>query len=331
LTAFDLGFGPMSYEIVSALAEWTKEREHPLMLIASRSQIDDARVGGGYVMDTAELGREIHLLDAPLLKVCRDHCGPYLSKLDAGLSLAEAVDRCKITIDGDLRAGFSLIHIDASQCGGQEREVAEELIRFTQQHEIAKQRTIEFEYGSEDNVGIAVSERKFEDDLRFITGMLSPTYVVGQTGSLVRQARQAGTFDVEQAKRLVALAESYGTRLKEHNADYLDSNEIEQRRVAGVHALNIAPQLGVAQTITTALAANALGLHELWDDFRDVVLQGNNWMKWDARTLQEQIASAGHYHFNTEQYSVLHSAISDEVDIYDAVEKAIWGVVDLYM
>jgi hypothetical protein len=336
MTSFDLGFGPMSREIIAALAQWTIERDYPIMLIASRSQVDSALVGGGYVMNTAALGQMVESLKAPKLIMCRDHCGPYLSKGDAGKTLLEAVDRCKTTIESDLRAGFRLIHIDASRCGEHEREVAEELIRFSKASSSLTEwpkewGELEFEYGSEDNVGVAVSEQKFEQDLKFITGLIQPRYVVGQTGSLVMQARQAGEFDLGQSKRLARLAELYGTKLKEHNADYLEAEEIELRRQAGVHALNIAPQLGVVQTITTAMAASASGLHDEWDDFRDVVIQGGNWKKWEARTVAEQIASGGHYHFNSEQYQVLMSKLKTECDITDAIRKAIWDVVDRYM
>jgi hypothetical protein len=330
LTSFELGFGPMSYEIVEALAQWTIDRDHPLMLIASRSQVDSALVGGGYVMDTAELGRLTRKLNAPKLKLCRDHCGPYLSKLDQGLSMDDAVTRCKVTIESDLKAGFDLIHIDASQCGGQEREVALELIQFTKLHPVAETRTIEFEYGSEDNVGIAVSLERFERDLRFVLDYIDPTFVVGQTGSLVRQARQAGTFDVEHARKLVEMANRFGTQLKEHNSDYLTPEEIDLRRQAGVHALNIAPQLGVVQTVTTAMAARALNLYDEWDDFRDVILAGGNWQKWGASLIQDQIACAGHYHFGSEQYQALMAKLAEHCDIGAAIKTAIWDVVDRY-
>lgn len=325
-SAFDLGFGPMSPEIVAALAEWTIQRDRPLMLIASRSQVDTSEVGGGYVMDTSELGTLTRNLNAPKLQLCRDHCGPFLSKRDEGLSLEDALERCKMTIAADLAAGFGLIHIDASQCGEHEREVASELIDFV----LNQEQSVEFEYGSEDNIGVAVSAQKYEEDLRFVCELIQPRFVVGQTGSLVRQARQAGTFDVEHARALAAMAETFGTRLKEHNADYLERDEIDLRRKAGVHALNIAPQLGVAQTVTTAFAAHSLGLHDEWDDFRDVVLQGGNWSKWGARTLTEMVATGGHYHFNSPEYQALLDKLSRECDIRGGIRDAIWQIVDRY-
>ena len=44
-----LGVGPMSLNCVDVTLELSKQYEIPLMLIASRRQIDSAEFGGGYV------------------------------------------------------------------------------------------------------------------------------------------------------------------------------------------------------------------------------------------------------------------------------------------
>jgi hypothetical protein len=40
MTKFKIGFGPMSTEIVDILCEYTEEKNYPLMIIASRNQVD---------------------------------------------------------------------------------------------------------------------------------------------------------------------------------------------------------------------------------------------------------------------------------------------------
>ena len=67
----------MSQEAIEAVFSYSSAYAYPLMLIASRNQIDWDR---GYVLRTAEfgdyvcdLGRRYPLAD---VKVCRDHCGP---------------------------------------------------------------------------------------------------------------------------------------------------------------------------------------------------------------------------------------------------------------
>ena len=49
---FKLGFGPMSREVISSLATYSTDKNEPLMVIASRNQID---AESGYVMTTPEL------------------------------------------------------------------------------------------------------------------------------------------------------------------------------------------------------------------------------------------------------------------------------------
>lgn len=318
----DVAFGPMSREIIAGLNKWADCNQRNIMLIASRSQIDCELNGGGYVMSTEEFGN-IGFSDR--ITLCRDHCGPFLSKLDIGATMEQAVDACKNGINADIAAGFKLIHVDASMCGPQEREIATELVTYT-----TNLADVAIEYGSEDNVGLASSLVKFESDLQFITSIVTPRYVVGQTGSLVKQTAQIGTFDVGHVNKLVRLANAYGTKLKEHNADYLDPADITKRRNAGVHAVNIAPQLGVTQTIVISLAAEACGLHDEWADFRDCIIQGMNWVKWEPKTLQDQIACAGHYHFNSEQYAVLMDKLRSRCNIDESIETAIFKIADQY-
>ncbi len=329
--SFDLGFGPMSRESITALAQWTNENDHPLMLIASRNQIESQHLGGGYVMNTSALGKFVADLDAPKLMLCRDHCGPYLAKHEKGLPLAEALERTKFSLSEDIDSGFRLIHIDASACPRDEREVAEQLIQHCDQYSKEAGVTLEYEYGSEDNVGVAVSAEKFEQDLMFITHLISPRYVVGQTGSLVLKDKQAGTFNVEQAKMLVALADQFGTKLKEHNCDYLTREEIALRRDAKVGALNIAPELGVVQTQVTLDLATSNGLYEEAEAFRMHVIQGNNWHKWKAVTREEMVNSAGHYHFNDAIYHDLLSRLAEKCDVNGHIISAIKAIVDRYV
>jgi len=46
---FRLGFGPMSSEVITSIAKYSHEYKEPLMLIASRNQVD---AESGYVMTT---------------------------------------------------------------------------------------------------------------------------------------------------------------------------------------------------------------------------------------------------------------------------------------
>ncbi len=110
---FKLGMGPMSYYINEILANYAKEKQQPLMIIASRNQIDS---DSGYVMTTKELSKQISPLRSDYLMLCRDHCGPYFLDAEKSLSARQAVEATKKTIAGDIENGFDLIHIQRERC-----------------------------------------------------------------------------------------------------------------------------------------------------------------------------------------------------------------------
>mgnify|MGYP003343926735 FL=1 len=109
---FKLGFGPMSKEIIDIMCEWSRDEDYPLMIIASRNQVD---VSDGYVCNTNELVNRVKHHKTPKILLCRDHCGPYFADTDLGLTIDEAIVRCKQTIAEDIAQGFDLIHIDVSR------------------------------------------------------------------------------------------------------------------------------------------------------------------------------------------------------------------------
>ena len=109
---FKLGFGPMSREVITSIATYSKEKNEPLMLIASRNQVD---AESGYVMTTPELRQLLSTLPTENLWICRDHCGPYFLDVEKGLPLRDAVEASKKTIAYDIEQGFDLIHIDTSR------------------------------------------------------------------------------------------------------------------------------------------------------------------------------------------------------------------------
>ena len=234
--------GPMSVIVNDVLARYARDQQQPLMFIASRNQVDAA---SGYVMTTRELAEQLEPLRNEFIMLCRDHCGPYFLDVEKSLSLRDAVEATKKTIAGDIENGFDLIHIDTSRCDDA-YHVADELFSFC----LKLNPHIKFEFGTEENVGVAAGVKKYQEDVKFASQFPNMEFVVAQTGSLTMEDRQVGSFDVPMVKKLVNFAESAGVKLKEHNADYLTTAQIQLRRQAGVHACNIAPQLGVIQTKT---------------------------------------------------------------------------------
>ena len=320
---FRLGFGPMSPESIRAICTYTQDTKRPLMIIASRNQID---AESGYVMTTPELRKLLDTQPTDYVWMCRDHCGPYFLDTEKELSLKQAVEATKKTIAYDIEQGFDLIHIDTSRVKDT-YGIAEELFEFA----IGLNPNVKFEFGTEENVGVAAGAIKYREDVAFAKNMPNLEFVVAQTGSLCFEDTQAGGFEIDTVRDLVQVANDNGVKLKEHNADYLKPEQVHLRRAAGVHAMNIAPQLGVVQTkLLKELCLNRLGSAE-WESFSQVVLASNRWKKWTASKEDDQkVIVAGHYCFNTPEYRAIVEGLSQHADWEEEIQKALWQVFDTY-
>lgn len=322
MNKFKLGFGPMSLDIIDILGRYTRDNNYPLMLIASRNQVD---FDTGYVCNTDKLAELTRPFRSENLLLCRDHCGPGFSDLDQGLDLDQQIHRCKNTIQADIAAGFDLIHIDVSRVPGDALLVAAELIDFA----ISIKPDIMLEFGSEDNTGVDVtgSLARVAPQLEFLQ-QYNPNvkFFVSQTGSLTL-AGQAGVFDAERNKQLSEQIHAAGLLFKEHNADYFTAEDISQRIAAGIDSLNIAPQLGKLQTDLLEQFAPA----DLWQRFSDAVYAANRWQRWTAGSTDQQLATSvsGHYCFNTPEYQAIISAI-DYTEFKRSLEQRITELLKFY-
>lgn len=311
----------MSPLIIDILAGYAVKHERPVMVIASRNQVDAA---SGYVMTTAELARQLENYPRTHIRLCRDHCGPYFLDSEKGLSLRQAINATKQTIATDIANGFDLIHIDTSRCEDPYL-VADELFNYA----LKLNPDVKFEFGTEENVGVAAGINKFKQDVNFVKSYPNVEFVVAQTGSLTYEDRQAGNFNYDAVVELVEFAESAGVKLKEHNADYLTAAEIQIRKTAGVHAMNIAPQLGIIQTrvllhLATMYAENSSA-------FKKLVIDSNKWSKWTKSRRQDlRTLVAGHYCFNSDAYYDLVSRINKKHNFEETVKSNIEQCLDQY-
>ena len=321
---FRLGFGPMSRDVIEILCNYSHNNKKPLMIIASRNQVD---AESGYVMTTPQIREQLTSLPTDYIWMCRDHCGPYFLDAEKNLSLRDAVEATKKTIAYDIEQGFNLIHIDTSRVDDT-YGIAEELFKFC----LDLNPNIQFEFGTEENVGVAAGAIKYKADVAFAKNIPNIQFVVAQTGSLCHEDHQAGTFEIDTVRELVAVANANGVKLKEHNADYLTAGEIQLRRAAGVHAMNIAPQLGVVQTkLLRRLVAAHPDAQGQWTDFANEVIASGRWSKWTERDDREhQINVAGHYCFSGSKYQALVNVINQRTDWKTAITSEIEYILDLY-
>ena len=65
-------------------------------------------------------------------------------------------------------------------------------------------------------------------------GLPTPTFIVGQTGTLTRLTENVGHFNADQAVALSKAARVHGVGLKEHNGDYLSPFILELHPALGI-------------------------------------------------------------------------------------------------
>ena len=314
----------MSRDIAKILARYSKEHNYPLMIIASRNQVD---YNSGYVCTSKELVDLVEEFDNPNLLICRDHCGPYFSDTDLGLTIEESIAECKETIKNDISSGFNLIHIDVSRIKLNHLIYGKDLIEYA----ISLNPNIMLEFGSENNTGIDVSSSigRIEEQLVFLQQYKKNVkFFVTQTGSLTK-CGQEGTFSLVDNTNVAKQIHDAGFLFKEHNADYFSKADLLDRRKAGVDSLNIAPQLG---TIQTAVLKEFSPVH-LWDKFSDVVYSANKWQRWvkDPKhtTKNQAVDASGHYCFNSNEYNEIVNKI-DNQEFNNTLTKKITSLLNDY-
>jgi len=268
-----LGIGPMSRTLIKATFSLAKEKDFPLMFIASRNQVDAKELGGGYVCNwdqrsfskaIDDIAREVGF-DGLYFK-CRDHGGPWQrdNERNAHLPEKEAMELGKRSYLEDLINGFDLLHIDPTKDPYTVGKVVPmddvirrtiELIEYVEKER--KKRSlpeIGYEVGTEETNGGLTLEESYEAFIKRLTAELkardlpTPLFIVGQTGTLTRLTENIGNFNSEAAKRLSRIARKYGVGLKEHNGDYLDDYILLQHPALGITGMNVAPEFGTVET-----------------------------------------------------------------------------------
>lgn len=346
-----LGIGPMSRNAVQAALELSNEDDYPMMFIASRNQVDKDEFGSGYVNGwnqerfakaVEEVANEIGYSNDYYL--CRDHGGPWQrdEERDEHLPEEEAMRIGKESYIADIEAGFDLLMIDPTKdpfVRGKvipletviERTV--ELIEFCEEERIKRNLPeIGYEVGTEETNGGLTSTETYETFINELSDRLTkkelpmPTFIVGQTGTLVRKTEQAGKFNFDNALELAQMAKKYKVGLKEHNGDYLDDVSLLMHVPSQITATNIAPQYGTEETrayLKLGQVENALAERNLIDSPSNIynvllehAIKSERWRKWmvgdqvnlsvdeivsDKGLSEEILDIAGHYTFNNNE------------------------------
>jgi hypothetical protein len=328
-----LGISAVSTSVIDVALDYAERERVPLMIVASRNQVEDASIGAGYTTFTSsELAHYVHSNAPNYGIVCRDHGGPYFSADDAGLAAEEAHDRAVASLRCDIDAGFDLLHVDWSKTFG---DVAKETVAVVGELRALAGDAVCFEVGADETDGGVDDVAEFENTLATWRDCPAPLqFVVGRTGTHVLERFQVGHFDFDAVRSLTSAAHRAGFRFKEHNADYLSFDEITLRPAAGVDAVNIGPELGVLETTTVARLALTNGAGAELEQFFRRCLDSGRWRKWmygNAATDTMKSVVSGHYCQSSPEYQELLAVLKDRVDVEEEVRSALRARIDCYV
>lgn len=229
-----------------------------------------------------------------------------------------------------------------------------ELYEFCWSEASARRQDILFEIGTEEQSGSIATL----DDLHHIANTIKsfclknkfplPTFMVMQTGTKVMEMRNVGVFDSPlrisgeipaeiQIPKMLEICNHYNLLIKEHNTDYLSDETLRWHPYLGIHAANVAPEFGVAETRALIGILRNNNLSNIADDFLELSFSSAKWKKWlapDSTATQEDCAiMAGHYVFAKPECAELkekaqkalgHKSIDLEDELKRAVKRSIF-------
>ncbi len=326
-----LGVGPMSVNVVDAAIELANDYEVPLLMIASRRQIDSEEFGGGYVNNwvTKDFARYVTEKDKKgKILLARDHGGPWQNnkEINCNLDFEFAMKSAKASYLEDIKAGFQVLHIDPSIDIHRTPAIDEILGRIFDLYEFCwsqaqqLQQEIIFEIGTEEQSGSTNTQEELDYTLNQVkkfciqNNLPQPTFIVIQCGTRVMEMRNVGSFDLPvrvaneipaeiQLPKMIEICNRHGIFMKEHNTDYLSNEALQWHPRLGIHAANVAPEFGVAESKALVNILEANGMANLSDRFLEISYKSNKWDKWmlenTTATDRDRSLIAGHYVFST--------------------------------
>jgi hypothetical protein len=324
--------------VIDCAIQYASDHQVQMMFVASRNQVECAELATGYVEGFTSSKfvsyiRERSTQNKSNIVICRDHSGPYMLDTEAGLRPEIALDQCLTSIKSDIDAGFDLIHVDCSKYPEDIYQATAHLVRKSMCHAESVGRNILFEVGTEENIGVGSDYEKFSADLEMITQIVKPEFVVGQTGSLLKEAFQVGHLDYKSAQRLVGIAHSFGIKFKEHNGDYLSSFDLQQRNHVGVDAINVGPEFGALQTRTVIGLGQRFGFYKELDAFLNRSIESGKWRKWVYGPTSDILKAviAGHYVFSSDEYHELVDKLQTEIEVNSVINEALTTSISHYV
>ena len=305
----------MTKNVVDTIIEFCEVEGENIGLIPSRRQVE---YDGGYVNNWTTEDFAEYVKQKSSLVLQRDHGG-----------IAQGDGPARTSFMQDASSGFDLIHIDPwKMFDDVETAAAETVANMRFIHHVNP--NCRFEVGTEEAI------RKYQiDELEQFLGILADTeptlfdkivFAVIQSGTAIQGTQNIGVFDERRCVDMVALCDKYGVQSKEHNGDYLTSEEVRKRFSLGLSAINVAPEFGVLET---KCILNAIETEEQFEEFFNICYKSNRWKKWLPKDFEltndskrDIVMVSGHYVFSNDQFVNLKRQLTD---IDSKIQNAIYN------
>jgi hypothetical protein len=337
-----LGVGPMSLNVVDSSIELADKYKSPIMLIASRRQVDSDEFGGGYVNNWTTKNFSNYVKKKEKTKniyLARDHGGPWQNNLDieGKISLKSAMISAKNSFEEDIDSGFSFIHIDTSIDIHKKINFRNSMDRLFELYEHCyayskrKKKEILFEIGTEEQNGSTNSFEELKETLNSLSNFCQKnrlpkvTFVVIQSGTKVMERKNIGSFESPVRIRneipveihlikILEICKEFKVYMKEHNTDYLSNDSLKWHPRLGIHAANVAPEFGVTESLALVNILKKFNLKKHLNKFLELSYDSKKWSKWviDKNSISDYEKSiiSGHYIFAKKEFLELKSDLN---------------------
>ena len=293
--------GPMSKNVVDAVLEHDSE----FVFIPSRRQID---YDCGYVNNwsTEEFSRYV----GGRALIQRDHGGPSQgSKNDDGID--SFLEDAKF---------FNSIHIDPWKAHTDIESGIESTINSINLVYSINDK-VKFEVGTEESIrSFSTSETlhlmsQLEKKLK-ANVFDNIEYVVVQSGVGLdlRSQKNTGKFNCDRLESMISISKKFGKKSKEHNGDFLTSDEYISRFEAGLDSINIAPEFGQIET-QCYLAEISPDIEEYYQ----ICYNSGRWKKWVSQEFdpkknkEDLIKICGHYIISNPEFAKIKPDIDEKI------------------
>tara|TARA_B110000495_G_scaffold187744_1_gene187407 strand:- start:16215 stop:17363 length:1149 start_codon:yes stop_codon:yes gene_type:complete len=338
-----LGIGPMSKNCVDVVIELANTYQIPLMLIASRRQIESKELGNGYVNNwsTEEFSKYVYEKDkSQNVILCRDHGGPYQNENEnkENHSFKEVMENAKKSFSIDIQSNFQIIHIDPTENLTSDLTIDEMLDRIYDLYEFCyfiaekynKQISVEISLGKEDGGISNLSEIEYGvtkiKEFCNRKKLPMPLFIVIKTGNHVLETENVGILEnivvgkgvkeEREIEKMIKFCNKENLMIKEHNGDYLTDHALKYHPKIGIHGINVAPEFGVVETRSILLWLENKNLDKLSKEFLEISYNSKKWRKWmlpnSNTTKKDKAIISGHYIFSSKEFLELKNRILEK-------------------